>query len=112
MKYNEIQNDYHSYWSIIKDDKQPPAIIANCMRNIIEHFFGFIDKESLNNIFQKPELDANKYQAFHRYINRESHSDSINIFDLKEIDYNNFKEAFRLVFEKNGYEKHYKKMIN
>ena len=27
MKYDEIQNDYHSYWHIIKDDKQPPALI-------------------------------------------------------------------------------------
>ena len=36
MKYEEIQNDYQSYWFIVKDDKQPPALIANCMRNIIE----------------------------------------------------------------------------
>ena len=23
MKYEEIQNDYHSYWFVIKDDQQP-----------------------------------------------------------------------------------------
>ena len=39
MKYEEIQNDYQSYWSVINDRSNPPAIIANCMRNIIEYFF-------------------------------------------------------------------------
>ena len=52
MKYEEIQNDYYSYWQIVKDDKQSPALIANCMRNIIEYFFGFIEKKDLNNVFQ------------------------------------------------------------
>lgn len=111
MKYNEIQNDYHSYWHVIKDDKQPPALIANCMRNIIEYFFGFIEKNDLNNVFQKPELKDNKYQAFGRYINRESHSEGINVFDLKEFDYENFKSAFHMVFKLNDYEDHYNKMM-
>ena len=35
MRFEDIQNDYHSYWLVIKDEKQPPALIANCMRNII-----------------------------------------------------------------------------
>lgn len=111
MKYNEIQNDYHSYWHVIKDDKQPPALIANCMRNIIEYFFGFIEKNDLNNVFQKPELKDNKYQAFGRYINRESHSEGINVFDLKEFDYDSFKSAFHMVFKLNDYESHYNKMM-
>ncbi|MCD6544297.1 MAG: AAA family ATPase, partial [Flavobacteriaceae bacterium] len=111
MKYEEIQNDYHSYWHIIKDDKQPPALVANCMRNIIEYFFNFIEKRDLNNVFQKPELQENKYQAFNRYINRESYSLGQNIFDYKEFDYNDFKEALGLVFKVSGYEEHYKEMI-
>jgi wobble nucleotide-excising tRNase len=111
MKYNEIQNDYHSYWYIVKDRQQPPALIANCMRNIIEYFFGFIERRNLNDVFEKPELQANKYQAFRRYINRESHSDGQNIFDHKEFNYNDFREALGLVFKESGYEDHYKKMI-
>ncbi len=111
MGYEEIQNDYHSYWNIIKNDKQPPALIANCMRNIIEYFFNFIEKTDIYNVFQKPQLQAAKYQAFSRYINRESHSVGQNIFDLKEFNYGDFKEAFALVFEKSGYEGHYKKMM-
>lgn len=111
MRYEEIQNDYHSYWSIIKDDKQPPALIANCMRNIIEYFFNFIEKKDLNNVFQKPELQATKYQAFCRYINRESHSLGQNIFDFKEFSYTDFKEALGLVFSQSGYKEHYEEMI-
>ena len=111
MKYEEIQNDYHSYWQIIKDDKQPPALIANCMRNIIEYFFNFIEKKNLNHVFQKPGLQENKYQAFCRYINRESHSLGQNIFDYKEFNYNDFKETLGLVFQESGYKEHYEEMI-
>jgi wobble nucleotide-excising tRNase len=110
MKYEEIQNDYHSYWFVIKDQEQNPALIANCMRNIIEYFFNFVEKQDLNNVFQKPSMQANKFQSFCRYVNRESHSLGQNIFDIKEFNYDDFREAFRLVFIENGYEEHYKKM--
>lgn len=111
IHYNEIQNDYQAYWPIIKDKNQHPALIANCMRNIIEYFFGFVEKNDLNNIFQRQSLKNNRFQSFNRYINRESHSIGQNIFDLKEFNYDDFKEAFRLVFYESGYENHYKKMI-
>ncbi|MBO4698448.1 AAA family ATPase [bacterium] len=111
MKYSDIQNDYQAYWSMIKNPKTPPALLANCMRNVLDHFFGFIEKNCLNEIFNKKELRDRKYQAFYRYVNRESHSDSVNIFDMKEYNYDDFKEAFRLIFILSGYEKHYDKMM-
>lgn len=111
MSYEEIQNDYQAYWFIIKDDKQPAALIANCMRNIIEYFFNFVEKKDLNNFFAQPPLNSNKFQAFYRYINRESHSLGQNIFDFKEFNYADFKEAFAELFKVAGYEAHYKKMI-
>ena len=43
-------------------------------------------------------------------MNRESHSKGQNIFDIKEFDYESFREAFKLVFEITGYKEHYKKM--
>lgn len=110
MKYDEIQNDYQSYWSVINDDKQPPALIANCMRNIVEYFFNFVQKADLSNITQKQELKSPRFQSFIRYINRESHSLGQNIFDFKEFNYSDFKEGLRLVFEHTGYSAHYKKM--
>jgi wobble nucleotide-excising tRNase len=111
IHYDEVQNDYQTYWRVIKEEGQSPALIANCMRNIIEYFFGFIEKSELRAVFDKTELKSNKYQAFYRYVNRESHSVSQNIFDIKEFDYEAFKDAFRLVFETSGYIKHYDKMM-
>lgn len=110
MKYEEIQNDYHSYWLVVTDKSQPPALIANCMRNIIEYFFNFVQKADFSNVIQKPELQDNRYQAFCRYINRESHSVGQNIFDFKEFNYDDFREGLRLVFEVSGYPEHYNKM--
>lgn len=111
MKYSEIQNDYHAYWMIIKDRDSHPALIANCMRNIIEYFFAFVEKKELNNVFDNPALQEPKYRAFNRYINRESHSLGHNIFDIKEFNYDDFKEAFQLVFKLTGYEDHYNRMM-
>ncbi len=110
MKYEEIQNDYQSYWSVVNDDTQHPALIANCMRNIVEYFFNFVRRKDLNNVFQMEELQENRLQAFSRYINRESHSLGQNIIDLKEFDYATFKDGLRLVFEKAGYPEHYSEM--
>lgn len=110
MKYEEIQNDYQAYWSVVNDQSQPPALIANCMRNIVEYFFNFVRKKDLNNVFQMPELQDTKYQAFCRYINRESHSFGQNIIDMKEFNYDVFKEGLKLVFDNTGYPDHYKAM--
>lgn len=112
LKYEEIQNDYQAYWFIIKDETQHPALIANCMRNIIEYFFNFVERKDLNNFFlQEPLKSTIRFQAFYRYINRESHSLGQNIFDFKEFNYQDFKDAFKELFKIAGYEEHYKKMI-
>ncbi|MBN2324542.1 MAG: AAA family ATPase [Spirochaetes bacterium] len=111
MRYEEIQNDYQSYWFIVKDQNQPVALIANCMRNIIEYFFNFIEKRDLSAVFSKPALQETKYQAFYRYINRESHSLGQNIFDFKEFNYSFFRDAFHLVFKESGYPEHYDAMM-
>lgn len=103
MKYEEIQNDYQAYWHIVKDKNQAPALIANCMRNIMEYFFNFVEKQDFAQIFDRKELQETRFLAFNRYMNRESHSKGQNIFDIKEFDYDNFRDAFKLVFEIEGY---------
>jgi wobble nucleotide-excising tRNase len=104
----DIQNSYQTFWTIVKDSKNHPALVANCMRQILEYFFNFTERIELKELFEKEALKSNKYIAFNRYINRESHSTGDNIFDIKEFDYDVFKEAFCLVFKENGYENHYK----
>lgn len=111
MKYEEIQNDYQTYWTMIKDSSTPPALLANCMRNIVEYFFSFVQKKDFNNVFQMPALSADKFEVFYRYMNRESHSLGQNIFDIKEFDYDTFKEGLKLIFDECGYIEHYKAMM-
>ncbi len=81
------------------------------MRNIIEYFFNFVEKKDLNNFFQQEPLKSNRYLAFNRYVNRESHSLGQNIFDYKEFDYEDFKSAFQELFKIAKYEAHYNKMM-
>ena len=100
MHYEQIQSDYHTYWMFVKDHKEHPALVANCMRNIIEYFFNFVEKKDLNNVFLLPKFKDMKYQAFVRYINRESHSLGQNISDFKEFDYEIFMDAFKFVFRR------------
>lgn len=111
MKYEEIQNDYQAYWHIVKDRSQAPALIANCMRNIMEYFFNFVEKQDFAQVFDREELRSTRFRAFNRYMNRESHSKGQNIFDIKEFDYDSFRDAFKLVFEIEGYSEHYNKMM-
>ena len=76
-----------------------------------DYFFNFVEKRDFMQVFQKPELQDTRFQAFYRYMNRESYSKGQNIFDIKEFDYDSFREALRLVFKVAGYEEHYKKMM-
>ncbi len=109
MDKTEIQNEYQAYWSIIKDtNSRNSVLVANAMRNIIEYFFGFVKQsQGLGDILGKQNFPDNKYQAFKRYMDRESHSDPTNLSDHKEIDYNVFMDAFKKVFIDAGYEEHY-----
>ncbi|MCY4561887.1 MAG: AAA family ATPase [Flavobacteriaceae bacterium] len=111
MEHGEIQNDYHEYWNIIKDKKNPNALIANCIRSVIEYFFNFVEKEDLTSFFKREPLSSNKFQAFNRYINRESHSLGQNLFDSNDFDYEVFKDGLQKLFEVAGYKNHYEKMI-
>lgn len=110
MKYEEIQSDYQAYWRVINDPQQSPALIANCMRNVVEYFFNFIEKRDFGNVFQKPEFQTNRFQSFYRYMNRESHSLGQNIYDMKEFNYDDFKEGLNMLFKYSGYEEHFKTM--
>lgn len=107
MHYHELHNDYETYWSIINDPNQHPALIANCMRNVLDYYFGFVERLEYHSLFELPELSEHRFAAFDRFMNRESHSIGENIIDIKEFDYNSFRDALRLVFKTKGHEKHF-----
>lgn len=107
---NEIQNDYQAYWQVIKDcqsEQKNPILVANSMRNILEHFFGFVYKQKIDYL---AKLD-NKYEVFQHYINRESHSYMGSISDVKDINIELFLEAFKSVFETLDFQDHYQAMM-
>ncbi|WP_416829900.1 AAA family ATPase [Helicobacter ganmani] len=111
IKDNEILNDYQAYWQILKDFNNKEiysAIIPNTMRNILEHFFTFIGKDYKNELNKSNNI---KDKAFLRYIDRESHSDSENLSDMKDIDVKNFAECFKQIFTDFRYEEHYNLMM-
>lgn len=110
MHYHELHNDYETYWSIINDPDQHPALIANCMRNILDYYFGFVERLEYHSLFELPELSEPRFAAFDRFMNRESHSIGENIIDIKEFDYNAFRDALRIVFKTKGHEKHFELM--
>ena len=103
MHYHELHNDYETYWSIINDPDQHPALIANCMRNVLDYYFGFVERLEYHSLFELPELSEPRFAAFDRFMNRESHSIGENIIDIKEFDYNAFRDALRLVFKTKGH---------
>lgn len=114
MEKDEILNEYQSYWQVIKDYEKDKLdsnyfLLANCMRNILESFFGFINKSNMSKELENLGLE---FEAFGRYMNRESHSDAENITDIKEIDHEMFMRAFEEVFVKSGYEAHYNSYMN
>ena len=112
LKYDDIQNDYQAYWKQLKENVgSNPTIIANCMRNIIERFFGLVAKSDIQDIFHDDRLDNPKYDAFRKFINNGSHSSRTNYNDSKEFDYDAMMRAFRDLFDDMGYIDHYTKMM-
>lgn len=113
---DEIQNDYQSYWQVVKDAKVGLAksiVLPNMMRNILEYYFAFVHKQdSLSKALTELENEEGEYKAFFRYINRESHSDSVNINDFGEIDAQKFIDKFEDVFKRTGFEEHFAKMMD
>lgn len=111
MKHSEIKNDYEFYWDIVKDASQENMpLMANAMRNIVEYFFGFMDKSAdIKKIFRKTEFSDSKFQSFKRYMDRESHSDPLNISDYKEFEVDVFREAFKQMFA--SHPEHYEKYM-
>lgn len=115
MEEREIQNDYQACWQTIKDALQgrtSPNVLPNMMRNILEYYFSFVHQApTLRQALMKLSEDKPEFRAFFRYINRESHTDSVNITDFGEIDPATFIDRFKDVFVETNFEAHFDKMM-
>lgn len=118
IEKNSIQNEYQSLWQILKDAKEGNVnkiIIPNIMRNILEYYFAFVHRtDALQNELTKLSQDEQNsdFRAFYRYINRGSHSDSVNITDIGDIDPDKYIKQLKSIFSATGDEKHYLKMMD
>jgi wobble nucleotide-excising tRNase len=116
MDRGAIKNDYQSYWQIIKDAQDGNTnkiVLPNIMRNILEYYFSFVHKtEALKAALDELEEADAEFSSFFRFINRESHSDSVNITDLGEIDADRFIAKFRDVFERTKFDEHFDTMMS
>lgn len=115
MQASDVQNDYQSFWQAIKDaqaGRTSATVIPNMMRNILEYYFTFVHRqdELQAALLALADEDAD-FKALYRYVNRESHSDAINLTDFGEIVPAHYVDRFRQVFVKTGFEEHYDKMM-
>ena len=115
MAEREIQNDYQAFWQTIKDAMQgraSPNVIPNMMRNILEYYFSFVHQAAtLRQALTQLTEENPEFRALYRYINRESHADSVNLTDFGEIDPETFVARFKDVFVKTNFEAHFDKMM-
>jgi wobble nucleotide-excising tRNase len=116
MEASEVQNDYQSFWQTLKDAQEgrtSPNVIPNMMRNILEHYFNFVHREEqLQQALLALADEDIEFRALFRYVNRESHSDAVNLTDFGEITPTHYIERFRQVFVRTGFEQHYEKMMS
>lgn len=115
LQRRDIRNDYHAFWHTMKDaleGKASPALIPNMMRNILEYYFGFVQrKEKLWKVIDDLS-DANpEFRALYRYINRESHSDPVNLGEFGGIDPRQYLDQFKKIFVATDFEEHYNLMM-
>ncbi|TOM55576.1 AAA family ATPase, partial [Vibrio parahaemolyticus] len=103
------------YWQVVKDSTSNPSyahMLPNAMRNILEHYFNFVHKkESLKNTLEQLGQTEADFKPLFRYINRESHSDSINLIDFEGINAEKYIEKFKKIFVDTGFEEHYNSMM-
>ncbi|MFA0926724.1 AAA family ATPase [Pseudomonas syringae pv. tagetis] len=111
----EIKNDYESYWQVIRearDSKVHAAVLPNMMRNILEHYFGFIHKnDDLLKALEVLERVDHEFKPLYRYINRQSHGGAINVTDFGGWSADKMIEKFEGVFARSGYPEHYAVMM-
>jgi wobble nucleotide-excising tRNase len=115
MQESDLLNDYQSYWMVLKDcldGKIAGVVLPNMMRNILEYYFNFVHQQkNLQSVLKMLGEEEAEFKALYRYINRQSHSDGVNINDFGAINPIQYIEKFKLIFKRTGFEDHFEKMM-
>ncbi|WP_409281126.1 AAA family ATPase [Pseudomonas defluvii] len=115
LRKEDIKNDYQAFWHTLKDaleGKASPTLIPNMMRNILEYYFSFVQhKDRLWKALDDLAEANPNFRAFYRYINRESHSDPVNITEFGDINAQQYLDQFRQVFVATQFEDHFNRMM-
>ncbi|WP_067866265.1 AAA family ATPase [Neptuniibacter marinus] len=117
IESGDIKNDYQSLWQILKDVRDSntdPVVLPNVMRNILEHYFGFVHKKEKLGIILNELADEEPnqgFKSFYRYVNRESHSDPTNMGFMMDVQPEIYLERFKMVFDKMDDLNHYQRML-
>ena len=115
MSRNSLQNDYQTYWQIIKDCRDGLAstnMLPNAMRNILEHYFNFVhNKGQLRTVLEELGEEIVEFKPFFRFVSRMSHSDSVNLFDTGAMSKEKYLETFEEIFRRTGFHEHYTHMM-
>lgn len=113
----ELLNDYQALWYVLRkasNDTPSGVIIPNVMRQILEHYFSFSGKNerlySVLNTLAENNREP-RFNAFYRFINRNSHADSRNIRLQEEASAGVYIDMFKRVFEETGDIEHYNMMM-
>ena len=78
------------------------VLIPNAIRNILEYFRDFVRLE---------DWSGKIPDSLNRLIDRESHSDDVNIYGFRDTDYDKLLKDFEDVFKKIGHEPHFISMM-
>ena len=82
------------------------------MRNILEYYFSFVQrKDKLWKVIDELSEQNPDFRALYRYINRESHSDPVNLTEFGDIDPKQYLEQFKKIFVVTDFEEHYNLMM-
>lgn len=111
---NKIQTSYQLLWNEVKSTENNSISLQNSMRRILENFFGFLGKrydDEIISLFDNIEEKCIVKSLF-AWVNDGSHciQDDINLNCIDNIT-TPFKETFKKIFIKTGYEPHYNMMI-
>ncbi|MBU6196492.1 MAG: AAA family ATPase [Cyanobacteria bacterium REEB446] len=101
----QIRNHYEDYWFTLREYKKTncqSVLIPNAIRNILEYFRDFVRLE---------DWSGKIPDSLNRLIDRESHSDDVNIYGFRDTDYDKLLEDFEDVFKKIGHEPHFISMM-